>query len=114
MVLHQLFLGIFWVTKLIHVFRLHEDVLSAGLTVHIQLDSPTLDIIVKMTKPKVYVSRIIAEKGLADLQEVCDLHIWREPELMPRDMQVKLFSDCTVLLATTDIRVDRELLEACP
>jgi len=48
------------------------------------------------------------------LQEVCDLHIWREPELMPRDMQVKLFSDCTVLLATTDIRVDRELLEACP
>ncbi len=67
-----------------------------------------------MTKPKVYVSRIMAEEGLKGLREVCDLHIWQEPELMPREMQFKLFADCTGLLATTDIKIDRELLEACP
>ena len=44
-----------------------------------------------MTKPKVYVSRIMAEEGLKGLREVCDLHIWQEPELMPREMQFKLF-----------------------
>jgi len=62
-----------------------------------------------MTKPKVYVSRILAEEGLKGLGDVCDLHIWQEPELMPRDIQLKLFSDCNGLLTTTDIRIDREL-----
>ena len=33
---------------------------------------------------------------------------------MPRDVQLKLFADCTGLLTTTDIKVDAELLEACP
>ncbi len=67
-----------------------------------------------MTKPKVYVSRILAEEGLRELQDVCDLHIWQERELMPRKVQLRLFADCTGLLATTDIKIDRELLEACP
>ena len=67
-----------------------------------------------MTKSKVYVSRILAEEGLRELRDVCDVHIWRESELMPRDVQFKLFADCTGLLATTDIKIDRELLEACP
>ena len=67
-----------------------------------------------MTKPKVYVSRILAEEGLKELREVCDLHIWQERELMPRKVQFKLFADCTGLLVTTDIKIDRELLEACP
>jgi len=67
-----------------------------------------------MTKPKVYVSRILAPEGLRELRDVCDLHIWQEKELMPRQVQFQLFADCTGLLATTDIKVDRELLEACP
>jgi len=67
-----------------------------------------------MPKPKVYVSRIIADEGLDLLREVCDLHIWQQRELMPRDVQLKLFADCTGLLTTTDIKVDARLLEACP
>jgi glyoxylate reductase len=67
-----------------------------------------------MKKPKVYVSRIIADEGLDLLREVCDLHIWQQRELMPRDVQLKLFADCTGLLTTTDIQVDAQLLEACP
>jgi len=61
-----------------------------------------------MTKPKVYVSRILAEEGLRELREVCDFHMWQESELMPREVQFKLFADCTGLLATTDIKIDRE------
>ncbi len=67
-----------------------------------------------MTKPKVYVSRIIADEGLNLLQETCELHVWRERELMPRDVQLKLFADCAGLLTTTDIKVNAQLLEACP
>jgi glyoxylate reductase len=67
-----------------------------------------------MTKPKVYVSRIIADEGLSLLREFCELHVWQEKLLMPRDVQLKLFAGCTGLLTTTDIKVDTRLLEACP
>jgi len=67
-----------------------------------------------MTKPKVYVSRIIADEGLNLLRESCELHVWQEKTLMPRDVQLNFFTDCTGLLTTTDIKVDARLLEACP
>jgi glyoxylate reductase len=67
-----------------------------------------------MTKPKVYVSRIIADEGLDLLRDVCELHVWQQKELMPRNEQLKLFADCSGLLTTTDIKVDARLLEACP
>ena len=67
-----------------------------------------------MKKPKVYVTRIIANEGLNLLRDICELHVWQERKLMPRDVQLKLFGDCTGLLTTIDIKVDAELLEACP
>jgi glyoxylate reductase len=67
-----------------------------------------------MKKPKIYVSRIIAEEGLNLLRDACELHVWRQKELMPRNEQLKLFADCSGLLTTTDIQVDAQLLEACP
>jgi glyoxylate reductase len=67
-----------------------------------------------MKKPKVYVTRIIADEGLELLREVCELHLWQQKELMPRDMQLQLFADCSGLLTTSDIKVDAQLLAACP
>ena len=67
-----------------------------------------------MKKPKVYVSRIIADEGLDLLRNVCQLQIWQKRELMPRKTQFELFADCDGLLTTTDIKVDAELLKACP
>ena len=67
-----------------------------------------------MKKPKVYVSRIIADEGLKLLREVCELQVWQQKELMPRDVQLELFADCSGLLTTTDIKVDAQLLAACP
>lgn len=67
-----------------------------------------------MALPKVYVSRVISEEGLNLLREVAELNVWLEKELMPRETQLQLFADCQGLLTTTDIRVDAQLLEACP
>ena len=67
-----------------------------------------------MTKPKVYVSRIIADEGLDLLRDVCRLHVWQQRELMPRNVQLELFADSSGLLTTTDIKVDAQLLAACP
>lgn len=67
-----------------------------------------------MSTPKVYVTRKIADEGLDLLREVCELHVWQQRELMPRDLQLQLFADCSALLTTTDIKVDAQLLEACP
>ena len=67
-----------------------------------------------MSKPKVYVSRIIADEGLELLREICELQVWQQKELMPRDVQLELFADCNGLLTTTDIKVDAQLLAACP
>jgi glyoxylate reductase len=67
-----------------------------------------------MTKPKVYVSRILAEEGLSLLRDDVELNVWQEKELMPRETQMQLFADCDGLLTTTDVNVDEALLEACP
>jgi glyoxylate reductase len=67
-----------------------------------------------MAKPKVYVSRIIADEGLELLREVCELQVWQHKELMPREMQLQLFAGCRGLLTTTDIKIDAPLLAACP
>ena len=67
-----------------------------------------------MTKPKVYVSRHLPEEGLNVLRDVVELNVWQEEELMPRAAQLRLFSDCDGLLTTLDVKVDEELLEACP
>jgi glyoxylate reductase len=67
-----------------------------------------------MSMPKVYVSRVISAEGLDLLREVTELNVWQEKELMPRETQLQLFADCTGLLTTTDIKVDAQLLEACP
>jgi glyoxylate reductase len=64
--------------------------------------------------PKIYVSRVISEEGLNLLGEVSELKVWQEKELMPREKQLQLFADCDGLLTTTDIKVDAQLLEACP
>ncbi len=56
----------------------------------------------------------MAQEGLTELQQVCEMHMWEQRELMPRNVQFQLFADCTGLLTTTDIIVDREWLEAWP
>jgi glyoxylate reductase len=67
-----------------------------------------------MTKPKVYVSRLMAEEGLNLLRDAVELNVWQEEELMPRETQLQLFADCDGLLTTIDVNVDQALLEACP
>ncbi len=67
-----------------------------------------------MSRPKVYVSRLISEKGLNLLRKVADLNVWQQKELMPRKLQLEQFADCDGLLTTSDIMIDEQLLKACP
>jgi glyoxylate reductase len=65
-------------------------------------------------KPKVYVTRTIADSGIDLLRDVADVRVWEKKELMPRQVQLELFAGCDGLLATTDIAINDELLSACP
>ena len=67
-----------------------------------------------MKKPKVYVTRIIADSGIDLLRDAAEVHVWEKSELMPRKVQLEVFADCDGLLATTDIAINNELLTACP
>ena len=67
-----------------------------------------------MKKPKVYVTRIVADSGIDLLRNAAEVHVWEKKELMPRKVQLELFADCDGLLATTDIAINNELLTACP
>jgi len=67
-----------------------------------------------MTPANLYVTRIIAEDGIRILQAFADVRVWRERQLMPRDMQLRAFADCDGILTTGDILVNEELISACP
>ncbi|MBI2759500.1 MAG: D-glycerate dehydrogenase [Chloroflexi bacterium] len=67
-----------------------------------------------MTKPKVFVTREIPDKGLDLVKEFCDADIW--PHEMPpaRDELVARVRDVDGLLSMLTEKVDAELMDAAP
>ncbi len=67
-----------------------------------------------MTKPKVFVTRLIPEKGLDLVREFCDADIW--PHEMPpaRDELIARVRDVEGLLSLLTEKVDAELMDAVP
>ncbi len=67
-----------------------------------------------MTKPKVFVTRLIPEKGLDLVREFCDAEIW--PHEMPpaRDELIARVRDVEGLLSLLTEKVDAELMDAVP
>jgi len=67
-----------------------------------------------MTKPKVFVTRLIPEKGLVLVREFCDADIW--PHEMPpaRDELIARVRDVDGLLSMLTEKVDAELMNAAP
>lgn len=67
-----------------------------------------------MTKPKVFVTRLIPEKGLDLVREFCDADIW--PHEMPpaRDELIARVRDVDGLLSLLTEKVDAELMGAAP
>ncbi|MBI2825962.1 MAG: D-glycerate dehydrogenase [Planctomycetia bacterium] len=67
-----------------------------------------------MPKPKVFVTRVIPEAGLAKVREACDATVWSEPLPPPADVLRREVAGCEGLLSLLTERIDAELLDAAP
>jgi glyoxylate reductase len=67
-----------------------------------------------MAKPKIYVTRVMAEQGLALLRDWAEMRVWPEDRPVPREILLQEAADCDGLLAMLTDRIDGELLDACP
>jgi lactate dehydrogenase-like 2-hydroxyacid dehydrogenase len=62
-------------------------------------------------KPKVFVSRVIPEEGLARVREATDATIWEDDLPPPRDVLLRAVEGCEGILTLLTDRVDDELLD---
>jgi glyoxylate reductase len=65
-------------------------------------------------KPKVFVSRIIAEAGLAKIKENCDAEIWPEQMPPPYALLRQKVAGCDGLVSLLTDKIDAALLDAAP
>jgi glyoxylate reductase len=65
-------------------------------------------------KPKVFVTRILPEAGLARIRAATDAEVW--PEQLPpaADVLRRKAADCDGLVSLLTDRIDAALLDACP
>lgn len=64
-----------------------------------------------MSKPKVFVSRVIPEEGLARVREATEATIWPEELPPPRDELLRAIEGCDGVLTLLTDRVDDEFLD---
>jgi len=64
-----------------------------------------------VTKPKVFVSRIIPDDGLRPVTEACDAEVWQAELPPPRDALLRSIEGCDGVLTLLTDRVDDEFLD---
>ena len=64
-----------------------------------------------MTKPKVFVSRIIPDAGLGPVTEACEAEVWQDELAPPRDALLGAIAGCDGVLTLLTDRVDDEFLD---
>ena len=67
-----------------------------------------------MPKPKVFVTRLIPERGLDLVKEACDAESWSDELPPPRDVLLEKVGDKEGLLSLLTEKVDAELMDAAP
>jgi len=67
-----------------------------------------------MIKPKVYVTRLIPERGLEMVREFCEARVWEGELPPPRDVLLKEVREIEGLLCLLTDKVDAELMDAAP
>jgi len=65
-------------------------------------------------KPRVFVTRIIPEAGLARIKAECDAEVWANPLPPPCDLIRRKVADCDGLVSLLTDRVDAALLDGAP
>jgi lactate dehydrogenase-like 2-hydroxyacid dehydrogenase len=64
-----------------------------------------------VTKPKVFVSRIIPDDGLRPVTEACEAEVWQDELPPPRDALLRSIQGCDGVLTLLTDRVDDEFLD---
>ena len=67
-----------------------------------------------MSKPRIFVSRLIPERGLDLVREACNAEIWAGELPPPSDVLLEKVADKQGLLSLLTDRVDAELMDAAP
>jgi glyoxylate reductase len=67
-----------------------------------------------MARPRVYVTRLIPEEGLAPVREATDCRIWEGDLPPPREVLLREVAEIEGLLCLLTDRIDEELLSAAP
>ena len=67
-----------------------------------------------MSRPRVFVTRVIPAAGLDRVREHCDADVWTEPLPPPADALRRKVSECEGLLSLLTERIDGALLDAAP
>jgi glyoxylate reductase len=65
-------------------------------------------------KPKVFVTRVLPEKGLGLIQQVSDAEVWPGPLPPPAAVLKQKIADCEGLVALLTDRIDSSLLDEAP
>ena len=65
-----------------------------------------------MTRPRVFVTRVIPDEGLEPVREACDVDLWTEELPPPRDELLRRVAGVDGLLSLLTDAVDDELLDA--
>lgn len=67
-----------------------------------------------MVKPRVLVTRLVPEKGLAMVRAVADVDLWQDELPIPRNLLLEKVRDIDGLYCLLTERVDDELLDSAP
>jgi glyoxylate reductase len=65
-------------------------------------------------KPKVFVTRVIPEAGLARIRAATEAEVWPDQLPPPADVLRRKAADCDGLVSLLTDRIDADLLDACP
>jgi len=68
----------------------------------------------KMSKPRVFVSRLVADKALEKLFEAADIDVWQDELPPPYEVLIDKVHDVEGLLSLLTDRVDATLMDAAP
>ena len=64
-----------------------------------------------MTRPRVFVARVIPEEGLRPILDACEATVWQDELPPPREELLRAVEGCDGILALLTDRVDGELLD---
>jgi glyoxylate reductase len=67
-----------------------------------------------MSKPRVFVTRPVSEKGLERLRTACDVRVYESDVPPPRDVLIREIADCEGIFSMLTDKIDAEVMDAAP